>query len=302
MNSLKFLLRGSKWTCILILSTVSLVLLLPVQKDASAQTRVLYGTLKCEVDGGINFIIGSKRKLHCVFRKKHERTSAYIGEIKKWGVSLGITTGGIFVWTVLGSTGSLPNLELTGTYLGKSADVAVGIGAGVNALIGGSKNNVVLQPISIEGEKGIDLTVSVISALTLRPLFKTTVVRNVIYEKVDIDQHYGCGSYVVVHKGDTLTRIAELCGVTVEALLNANSKIENVRELRISERVRIPIQTGRHSRSPCGAKIILKPNERVVSLAKRCGVTLHALIVANPEIENLVQIKPGLVFNVPSYL
>jgi Protein of unknown function (DUF992) len=48
---------------------------------------------------------------------------------------------------------------LTGNYVGLSADVAAGLGAGANALIGGNK--VVLQPLSVSGNIGINLAAGI---------------------------------------------------------------------------------------------------------------------------------------------
>jgi hypothetical protein len=47
-----------------------------------------------------------------------------------------------------------------------SADVAAGLGVGANALVGGSNNTVVLQPVSLEGQIGLNIALGV-SALSL---------------------------------------------------------------------------------------------------------------------------------------
>jgi hypothetical protein len=47
-----------------------------------------------------------------------------------------------------------------------SADAAAGLGVGANALIGGSNNTVALQPLSLEGQVGVNVALGV-SALTL---------------------------------------------------------------------------------------------------------------------------------------
>ncbi|MBN9354538.1 MAG: DUF992 domain-containing protein, partial [Hyphomicrobium denitrificans] len=44
--------------------------------------------------------------------------------------------------------------------------VAVGIGANANALVGGSGKSIVLQPISVEGQTGLNLSAGV-AGLTL---------------------------------------------------------------------------------------------------------------------------------------
>jgi hypothetical protein len=57
--------------------------------------------------------------------------------------------------------------SLAGTYGGASGEIDVGIGVGANALWGGSGRSVALQPISVEGSVGLDVTLGV-SALTLQ--------------------------------------------------------------------------------------------------------------------------------------
>jgi hypothetical protein len=56
--------------------------------------------------------------------------------------------------------------ELGGTYAGVSADVAAGLGVGANALVGGSNSTIALQPLSLEGQVGVNVALG-ISALTL---------------------------------------------------------------------------------------------------------------------------------------
>jgi hypothetical protein len=49
-----------------------------------------------------------------------------------------------------------------------SADIALGIGAGANVLVGGNNKSIVLQPFSVKGQTGINLAIGV-SGLTLKP-------------------------------------------------------------------------------------------------------------------------------------
>ena len=62
---------------------------------------------------------------------------------------------------MLGSSANLPAGELDGQYAGVSADAAVGIGVGANALIGGNAKSIVLQPLSVRGQTGLNLSVGV---------------------------------------------------------------------------------------------------------------------------------------------
>ena len=60
-----------------------------------------------------------------------------------------------------------PQGALAGTYGGASGSIALGVGVGANVLLGGSGRSVMLQPISVEGSVGIEVTLGV-SALTLQ--------------------------------------------------------------------------------------------------------------------------------------
>jgi hypothetical protein len=58
--------------------------------------------------------------------------------------------------------------RLAGNYGGGSANVTIGIGIGANALVGGSNNTVALQPLSLDGNRGLNVAGG-IAALTLSP-------------------------------------------------------------------------------------------------------------------------------------
>jgi Protein of unknown function (DUF992) len=46
---------------------------------------------------------------------------------------------------------------LTGTYSGASAEMSLAAGLGANVLVGGSSQTVALQPLSVQGQIGIDI-------------------------------------------------------------------------------------------------------------------------------------------------
>jgi hypothetical protein len=51
--------------------------------------------------------------------------------------------------------------SLDGEYRGLSAETAIGIGLGANVLLGGTKRDFVLQPVSFETTDGLNLAVGV---------------------------------------------------------------------------------------------------------------------------------------------
>jgi hypothetical protein len=57
--------------------------------------------------------------------------------------------------------------DLAGNYGGMTAEAAVGVGGNANVLVGGSNSSIALQPLSLEGQTGLNLAVGV-GALELR--------------------------------------------------------------------------------------------------------------------------------------
>jgi di/tricarboxylate transporter len=50
---------------------------------------------------------------------------------------------------------------LEGSYAGVTAGASVGVGASANALIGGFDKSITLQPISIEGNTGLNVAAGI---------------------------------------------------------------------------------------------------------------------------------------------
>jgi hypothetical protein len=136
---------------------------------SAENAKVVAGTLTCKGKGSVGLILGSKQTLACSYKPagKSSPKHAYTATITKLGLDIGIKGPSVMVWTVLGSTAELPGEALAGKYAGVSADASIGIGAGANALIGGSKDSVVLQPLSVQGQTGINLAIGV-AGLTLK--------------------------------------------------------------------------------------------------------------------------------------
>jgi len=134
---------------------------------AFAQGGVQIGTLTCNASSGWGFIVGSTRDLTCTFSAPG-RVEYYRGQISRFGVDIGYTTGGVLIWTVVAPTAMLRPGDLAGNYGGGSANVTIGIGVGANALVGGSNNTIALQPLSLEANRGFNVAGGV-AALTLSP-------------------------------------------------------------------------------------------------------------------------------------
>ena len=130
---------------------------------ASAQSAVKVGTLTCNVASGFGFIFGSSKALNCTYSGVGGQYEHYMGNITKFGADIGYTSGGILVWTVVAPVGMLQPGALAGAYAGATASATVGVGVGANALVGGSNNTVALQPLSIEGNTGLNVAAGVAS-------------------------------------------------------------------------------------------------------------------------------------------
>ncbi len=134
---------------------------------ALAQAGVRVGTLSCNVAGGWGFVFGSSKALHCTLTPGPGRPEHYAGSISKFGVDIGYTQGGVLVWAVLAPSTNLAPGALAGNYVGATASATAGVGAGANVLVGGSNRSISLQPVSIEGNTGLNVAAG-IGAITLR--------------------------------------------------------------------------------------------------------------------------------------
>jgi len=115
------------------------------------------GTLACSVGEGAGFIIGSSRPLNCTYSGP-AGVEHYTGNIAKVGVDIGYLAGGQIVWAVVAPTAYPGAGSLAGSYGGVTASAAVGPGVGANALVGGSARSFALQPVSVEGQLGFDVS------------------------------------------------------------------------------------------------------------------------------------------------
>jgi hypothetical protein len=146
---------------------VAAAVALPVPTMAQAE-RTKVGTLTCDISAGIGLIITSKKELTCMFTPSQPGPrEVYTGSISKFGLDLGATAGGEMVWAVYAPTTRRFG-ALAGQYSGASAEATVGAGVGANVLVGGSNRTVSLQPLSVQGQAGLNLAVGV-AGLELRP-------------------------------------------------------------------------------------------------------------------------------------
>lgn len=114
------------------------------------------GILKCDVAGGIGMILGSSKKMTCVFTKKDGSVENYDGRVLKIGVDIGVTKESHITWAVLAPSGSNDLGALSGNYAGVTAEVTVAGGVGANVLVSAG-NQFTLQPISVQTQTGLNV-------------------------------------------------------------------------------------------------------------------------------------------------
>jgi hypothetical protein len=130
--------------------------------------RIKAGTLTCDISGGIGLIITSHKDVTCMFTPSQPGPrEVYVGGINKFGLDVGATAGGEMVWAVYAPTTRRFG-ALAGNYSGATAEATVGAGLGANVLVGGSDHTIALQPLSVQGQAGLNVAAGV-AELILRP-------------------------------------------------------------------------------------------------------------------------------------
>jgi len=105
--------------------------------------------------------------VNCTFAQSNGDVDSYTGSISKLGLDVGITGESFIKWVVFTPSGAeLDDHPLAGKYVGVSTGLSLGIGLGANALVGGNDKQIGLQPVSIEGQTGLNVALAV-STLTL---------------------------------------------------------------------------------------------------------------------------------------
>jgi uncharacterized protein DUF992 len=140
----------------------------PAAKAQQPMQRVQVGILECRGGASVGFIVGSVTNLGCVLRAEGMPEDRYVATIRKVGVDLGITQESALVWGVFAPVARLGPGALSGDYAGAQGSASVGVGLGGNVLVGGSANSIALQPLSVQGQVGLNVAAG-LESLELRP-------------------------------------------------------------------------------------------------------------------------------------
>jgi len=133
--------------------------LAPKSADAAATVRM--GSLECNVSGETGFIVGSKAGLDCQFKRANGTVEDYDGSITKLGLDVGFTAETVLIWAVFAPSTQLTPGAIEGRYYGVQASATAGVGVGANVLVGGFDRAINLQPLSVQGQTGVDVAAGV---------------------------------------------------------------------------------------------------------------------------------------------
>jgi len=128
------------------------------------------GVLTCKTSASLGLLVGSHQKISCSFKPDSGGAPEnYAGHINRLGIDIGVKAGGVMAWGVFAPTNGYHHGALAGKYVGGSGSASLGVGVGANALIGGSHRSIALQPLSVEGNVGVNLALG-IAGLSLQLL------------------------------------------------------------------------------------------------------------------------------------
>lgn len=170
-------------------------MLLPAAAS-EAQAAIRAGTLTCDVAGGVGLVVASSKAVTCRFTDIDGNSELYAGDIHKFGVDIGVTSGARVVWAVFEP--AIERGSLAGSYSGVSAEATALVGLGANVLVGGGNGGVTLQPLSVQGQTGLNVAAG-IGNLSIAPVVTPVVERTAVYVH---HRHYGWHRYHYRHRYD----------------------------------------------------------------------------------------------------
>jgi hypothetical protein len=149
------------------LTIATLALMAPIA-SADAAPPVRAGILQCQGGQNVGFVVGSVTNLECMFRSEGRRPEPYIAKVHRIGLDLGVTEQTQLSWAVNAPNRRLGRGELAGSYGGVGANASIGVGGGGNFLVGGPANAYALQPLSVQGQTGLNVAAG-IAGIELQP-------------------------------------------------------------------------------------------------------------------------------------
>lgn len=103
----------------------------------------------------------------------------------------------------------------------------------------------------------------------------------------------------IVKKDDTLYKLANKYGITLEELIAMNSQLANPDELDVGMKIKVPSTLIPSSNHEIVHKHVAKEGDTLWKLSKAWGIQLQTLIDANPQLKNPNVLAIGQVVNIP---
>lgn len=136
--------------------------------NAQQPGSVQVGVLECRGGQNVSYVVGSNANLNCVFQSAGGRAEGYVANIRRFGLDLGFTENTTVQWAIYAPTTRVPRGGLAGQYGGVGTNASVGVGFGGNFLVGGPNNLYGLQPVSVQGQTGLNVASGIVQ-LELQP-------------------------------------------------------------------------------------------------------------------------------------
>jgi hypothetical protein len=130
--------------------------------SANAQQGVQAGMLECTGGQNVSYVVGSNAQLNCVFTSPGRRPEGYVANVRRFGLDLGFTQTTTVQYAAYAPTARVPAGALAGSYSGVGTNASVGLGFGGSFLVGGAGNAISLQPISIQGQTGLNVASGIV--------------------------------------------------------------------------------------------------------------------------------------------
>ncbi|MGJ5206696.1 DUF992 domain-containing protein [Bradyrhizobium sp. HKCCYLR20261] len=145
---------------LLVLAIPLLVSIAPLAQ-AHANRPMRAGVLECEGRKTAGKLVMSQARLRCVFRSQGRQPERYVAKVRRYGLDLGLTDETRMAWAVNAPVNDFGRSELRGRYGGLSANAAALVGFGGSFLVRDTDRAAALQPISLQGQTGINLAAGV---------------------------------------------------------------------------------------------------------------------------------------------
>ena len=126
--------------------------------------------LSCRSQGTTGYIrLFGARIRHPCSTPSSSTQPYYQAGIQRFGAQIGFTNNVALAWAVFAATSRVGAGALAGGYVGVSGGAAIGVGVGANGLVGGLNDSFALQPVSVEGQTGLNV-IATVTGLDLRPV------------------------------------------------------------------------------------------------------------------------------------